>query len=177
MEQVSRGQESLVYGESERQAGRIDSARRAFGEAITHFRIECDLPGEARSLAGQAQVARDTGDLDWALHDQAEAIALFRRVGDGPALAHALHYAGDMFLELGRLPQAVAHLREALDLYRAGVEAPPLDFANALRSTARLAEALGEPAQARFYWQAARDRYAGLGVEAGVREAESHLKN
>lgn len=175
MEQASRGQESLAFGEAERRAGRIESARHAFAEAIARFRAECDLPGEAKSLTRQAQIARDTGNLDWALHDQAEAIALFRRIGDGGALAHALRHAGDMFVEQGRLAHAASHLHEALDLYRAGAEAPPLDFANAQRSVALLAEALKEPAEARYYWTEARDLYAGEGVDAGVREAEAHL--
>lgn len=180
MEQSSRGHESLAQGEAERRAGRAEGARQAFSEAIAQFRAAGDLPGEAKSLTRQAQVARDTGNLDWALHDQTQAVALFRRIGDGAALAHALRHAGDMFVEQGRLAHAAAHLHEALDLYRAGTEAAPLDFANALRSVALLAEALGEPAEARLYWEQARDRYAGLdaafdGENAGVREAEAHL--
>lgn len=175
MEQVSRGHRSLAQGEAERRSGRPESARRAFGEAIAHFRAEGDLPGEAKALTRQAQIARDTGDLDWALHDQAQAIALFRRAGDGGALAHALRHAGDMFVAQGQFAYAAAHLHEALDLYRADTEAPPLDFANALRSVALLAEALNEPAEARYYWGEARGHYAGQGVEAGVREAEAHL--
>ncbi|MBC9034172.1 tetratricopeptide repeat protein [Sphingomonas sp. JC676] len=180
MEQSSRGHQSLAQGETERRAGRAEDARRAFGEAIAHFRAEGDLPGEAKSLTRQAQIARDTGNLDWALHDQIQAIALFRRIGDGAALAHALRHAGDMFAEQGRLAHATAHLHEALDLYRAGIEAPPLDFANALRSVALLAEALGERAEARRYWEEAREHYARLdsvfpGENEGVREAEAHL--
>jgi tetratricopeptide (TPR) repeat protein len=180
MEQSSRGHQSLVQGETERRAGRADDARRTFAEAIDHFRADGDLPGEAQSLTRQAQVARDTGNLDWALHDQAQAIALFRRAGDGIALAHALRHAGDMFVEQRQFAHATAHLREALDLYRAGIEAPPLDFANAVRSIALLAEALGERAEARGYWEEARRRYAALdsifdGDNAGMHEADVHL--
>jgi tetratricopeptide (TPR) repeat protein len=180
MEQSSRGHQSLAQGETERRAGCAEGARRAFGEAILHFRADGDLPGEAKSLTRQAQIARDTGNLDWALHDQTEAIILFRRIGDGAALAHALRHAGDMFVEQHQLAFATAHLREALDLYRAGTEAPPLDIANAVRSIALLAEALDEPDQARLYWAEARTRYAALdsvfdGDNAGVQEAEKHL--
>ena len=180
MEQSSRGHQALTQGEAERRAGRTEDARRAFSEAIAQFRADGDLPGEARSLTRQAQIARDTGNLDWALHDQIQAIALFRRIGDGPALAHALRHAGDMFAEQSRLAHATAHLHEALDLYRAGIEVPPLDFPNALRSVALLAEALDEPAEARRYWAEARELYAGLdalfdGENEGVREAETHL--
>jgi len=180
MEQSSRGHQSLAQGEAERRAGRAEDARRAFGEAIAHFRAEGDLPGEAKALARQAQIARDTGDLDWALHDQTQAIALFRRIGDGAALAHALRHAGDMFVEQEQLANATAHLHEALDLYRADVEAPPLDFANALRSVALLAEALNERSEAHRYWEEARAHYAALdavfeGENVGVREADAHL--
>jgi tetratricopeptide (TPR) repeat protein len=180
MEQSSRGHQSLAQGEAESQAGRAEDARRAFSDAIAQFRVECDLPGEAKALTRQAQIARDGGNLDWALHDQIQAVALFRRIGDGPALAHALRHAGDMFAEQGRLAHATAHLHEALDLYRAGIEAPSLDFANALRSVALLAETLGENVEARHYWEEARDLYAGLdalfdGKNQGMREAEAHL--
>jgi len=180
MSEASRGHDLLAQGDAARHAGQPEDARRAFGQAVMHFRADGDLLGEARSLTRQAQIARDTGNLDWALHDQTEAVALFRRAGDGPALAHALRHAGDMFVEQGRLAHATAQLREALDLYRADVEAPPLDHANAVRSVALLTEALGEHTEARRYWHEARERYHALDAlfpdgNHSMREAEQRL--
>lgn len=184
MDEASRGARLLAAGDAERQAGRSDAARRAFAGAIAAFQIEADLTGEARALACQAQLARDAGDLDWAQHDQQAAIALLRYAGDGPALAHALRHAGDMFREAGDLPHAASALEEAAALYAADPEASPLDRANAVRSVALLAEALGERIKAHLLWQDARERYAALDAEfrqagvtgnPGVEEAEQHI--
>jgi tetratricopeptide (TPR) repeat protein len=180
MQQPSRGQEAIERGEASRRAGQPDAARQAFGEALARFRREGDLPGEARALTHQAQIARDTGNLDWALHEQVEAIALYRRAGDGPGLAHALRHAGEMFLDQDRLANATACLHEALDLYRANADTPSLAMANMLRGVALLANALGEREAARDYWVGARDLYATLdplfpGENAGVAEADRQL--
>jgi tetratricopeptide (TPR) repeat protein len=180
MEHSSRGQQLLSTGEAARRNGEPDAARAAFAAALTAFRADADLAGEARALARQAQIARDAGDLDWALRDQTEAIALYRRAGDGLGLAHALRHAGEMFLEQDRLAHATASLHEALDLYRADIDTPPLAMANMLRSVALLATALGEREAARGYWADARARYTALdhlfeGENEGVAEADRRL--
>jgi tetratricopeptide (TPR) repeat protein len=152
----------LARGDEARLAGRIDDASAAFAAAIAHCRTTGDLVGQAQALRRQAQIARDAGDLDWALHDQQEAVHLYRLAGDGVALAHALRHAGDMFLEQHRLAHATACIREALDLYGACPDARPLDVANAVRSGALLAEAMGEDDAARRLWRDAEARYAAL---------------
>ena len=70
MIEASRGYLLLDQGEDQRREGHPDAARRCFAEAISAFHADCDLSGEARALARQAQLARDAGDLDWAQHDQ-----------------------------------------------------------------------------------------------------------
>ncbi|MDG2533193.1 hypothetical protein P6144_06015 [Sphingomonas sp. HITSZ_GF] len=180
MEQSSRGRELLSTGEAARREGQPAAARAAFASALTAFRAEGDLAGEAHALTCQAQIACDAGDLDWALRDQAEAIALYRRTGDGLGLAQALRHAGEMFLAQDRLANATATLHEALDLYRADIDTPPLAMAEMLRSVALLATALGEREAARGYWADARARYAALdplvpGGKAGMAEADRQL--
>ncbi|MEP9358454.1 hypothetical protein [Sphingomonas sp. KR3-1] len=180
MEHPSRGQQLLSTGEAARREGQPEAARTAFAAALTAFRAEADLAGEARALTRQAQIARDAGDLDWALRDQTEAIALYRRTGDGLGLANALRHAGEMFLKQDRLANATAVLHEALDLYRADIDTPPLAMANMLRSVALLATALGERDAARGYWADARARYAALdhlfaGTNESVAEADRRL--
>ena len=72
-----------------------------------------------------------------------------------------------------------------LTLYRATPSAEPLDVANALRSAALHAEALGDNETARAFWIQARDRYAplddvferltGKAGNPGVAEADAKL--
>jgi tetratricopeptide (TPR) repeat protein len=179
MEQSSRGYRSLEQGELARRHGQPEQARRAFGEALFFFRNDADLAGEALALHRQADVAWELGEMDWALHEQAEAIALFRRAGDGLGLARALRCAADLCLAQQRMANAVAYLAEAMDLYRVHPDVEPRDWADALCSVARLAEALGEPVQARHYWQDAEAHYAGIGLtllreEDGIRIRARH---
>lgn len=176
MEPLSRGYAALEQGEAARRAGRLDDARVAFGRAIEIFRHECDPVGEAYALTRQAQNARDTGNLDWALHDQTQAIALYRHLGDAAGLAHALRHAGDMFVQQQQLPHATTHLHEALDLYRATPDVAPRDFADTVRSIALLAEALDERAEAKRYWEQARDRYVAIDTpETVIIEVEQRI--
>ena len=49
-----------------------------------------------------------------------------------------------------------------LALYRQARDAPPLDVANALRSAAVHAEAIGDGDSAEAFWLQARQRYAAL---------------
>lgn len=175
MAQTDRLGELLALGDAARREARDEDARTAYADAIRHCRAQADLPGEALALTRQAQIARDTGNLDWALHDQQEAIRLYRLTGDPCALAHALRHAGDMFVEQRQLAHAVASIGEALDLYRAAPDVAPVDLANAARSAALLADALGEAEPARTHWADARARYAVLGIDAGVAEADARL--
>ncbi len=178
MIETSRGYHLLGQGEDRRREGQPDAARRCFAEAISIFHLDFDLAGEARALMRQALMARDAGDLAWAQHDQQAAIALLRQAGDGVALAHALRRAGDIFLDQGDLDRAAAALAEAFVLYEAAADAPEIDIADAVRSVALLAEALGEPQQALMMWQDARERYAGSRCDEGapgMAEANAHI--
>ncbi|MBB5718401.1 tetratricopeptide (TPR) repeat protein [Stakelama sediminis] len=173
MDGTSRIAREMAQGEEARRTGRLEEARACFAEAITAARDEVDPLLEAQALEAQARVAQDGGNIEWALHDQQEAIQLYRLAGDGPSLAAALCEAGNLFLEQQQLAHAANSLCEALDLYRATPDASPLAVANAVRSTARLAEALGEREEACRYWQDARERYAALGDPLSIEQADA----
>jgi hypothetical protein len=64
---------------------------------------------------------------------------------------------------------------EALTIYRAHKETPPLDLANAIRGLALLKSNAGEVEEARALWAEARDLYAAVNVEAGVKESSRRL--
>ncbi len=179
MIEPSRCQSLIDQGQAARRDGRADDARRLFGEAIATARTDSDLTGQGHALTATAAIARDTGNLDWAIHDQQEAIALFRKAGDGRSLAGALREAGEMFLAQRHLAHASVALREALDLYAADPDAPGLAVADATRAAALLAEAAGDPGQARIFWRDARTGYAALDdadeVAEALREADARL--
>ena len=115
----------------------------------------------ALDLRRRARAARNAGDRELALADERAAVALLRLDSPGPELAHAVRHVADILVELDRAEEATAAITEALALYRA-IDAPPLDIANAMRSAAVHAEAIGDKAGARELWCDARTRYAAL---------------
>lgn len=139
----------------------------------------------AQAYVQAAQTARDAGDFHDALVQQRRAVALLRDAGDEAALAHAIRHVADILVAAGRASEAAEPITEMLMLYRGGSDAPPLDIANALRSAAVHAEAIGDNETARAFWIQARERYAGLDAvferltggpgNPGVAEADARL--
>ena len=121
-----------------------------------------DRRQQAATYAAAAQQARDSGDIYDALLQQRRAITLLRDIGDRAALAHAIRHLADILVADGRAGEAAESITEMLTLYRATPDAQPLDIANALRSAAIQAEAIGDNETARAFWVQARDRYATL---------------
>ena len=66
--------------------------------------------------------------------------------------------------------------REALKIYREGGAQEGLDYANAVTRMADLLEKTGEDDDALVHWAESKERYAALGLAAGVEEAERHIK-
>jgi len=99
-----------------------------------------------------------------------EAVALFREVDEPLVLAHTIRHLGDVYQEQGRPDLAEPRYHEALGLYRSHEDGPSLDFANAVRSLAVL-----RWEQTRTLWEEARDLYAAVGVEAGVKESSARV--
>ena len=64
---------------------------------------------------------------------------------------------------------------EALAIYRAHPETQPLDLANAIRSMAVLKQETGDRRRAIALWSEARELYASLQVDAGVKECTARL--
>lgn len=126
-----------------------------------------------RDLRRQAQAARDDGRFDDALELQEQAVALLREDGDEVALAHGLRHIADILRDMGDATGAAEPTAEMLAIYRELPEPPLLDLANAIRSAALQAEAIGAPDAA--LWREARDRYNAAGIGPGVAQAERHL--
>jgi len=144
-----------------------------------------DRRQQAASYAADAQQARDAGDFYDALLQQRRAVTLFREVGDRAALAHAIRHLADILVAGGQAGEAADSITEMLTLYRANPDAQPLDIANAMRSAAVHAEAIGDNETARAFWIQARERYAALDAlferltgsagNPGVAEADAKL--
>ena len=144
-----------------------------------------DRRRQAATYAAAAQQSRDAGDFYDALLQQRRAVALLRDLGDPAALAHAIRHLADILVAAGNAGEASESITEMLTLYRASPDAQPLDIANALRSAAVHAEALGDNETARAFWIQARERYAALdevferltgkAENPGVAEADAKL--
>ncbi len=137
----------------------------------------------ARSLAHQAQAARDAGGHAEAVALQKRAVAAFEELGDAAGHAHALRHLADILSESGEA-EAAAPLFEQVLAFHAGAGSP-IDAANATRGAALNAERLGRRDEAKRLWALARDRYAALdswfaerlgpGANPGTAEAAAHL--
>ncbi len=103
-----------------------------------------DLAAQAATYHAEAELLRKAGDREGALVRQRRAVALWRELGDAAPLAHAVRHIADMLVEAGRAGEASEPIAEMLALYRQAGDAPPLDVANALRSAAIHAEAIGD---------------------------------
>ena len=121
-----------------------------------------DLAAQAADYHAEAGQLRNAGDLAGALIRQRRAVALWREVGDTAALAHGVRHLADMLVESGHAGEAGASIAEMLALYARTRTAPPLDVANALRSAAVHAEAIGDGDSAEAFWLQARQHYAAL---------------
>ncbi|MDH7975763.1 hypothetical protein QH494_26550 [Sphingomonas sp. AR_OL41] len=121
-----------------------------------------DPAEQAAGYHAEADRLRKAGDLDGALVRQRRAVALWRDVGDSARLAHAVRHIADLLVEAGRAAEASEPIAEMIALYARLADAPPLDIANALRSAAVQAEAIGDSDTAEAFWLKARQRYAAL---------------
>ncbi|MFA5966036.1 MAG: hypothetical protein WC804_18620 [Sphingomonas sp.] len=145
-----------------------------------------DRADRAAGYHAEAERLRKAGDLDAALTRQRRAVALWREVGDTASLAHAVRHIADMLVEAGRASEASQPIAEMIALYARCRDAPPLDIANALRSAAVQAEAIGDSDTAEAFWLKARQRYAALDDlfekltgqpgNPGVAEADARIK-
>jgi tetratricopeptide (TPR) repeat protein len=100
-----------------------------------------------------------------------EAVALYRGAGEPLVLAHVVRHLGDVYQEQERPDLAEPCYHEALRLYRDHEQGTSLDLANAIRSLAVL-----RWEQTKELWKAARDIYANLSIEAGVKEGTDRLE-
>ena len=158
-----------------RRENRPNDARQDLIEAVALCRREGNGIELAGALADLGQIERDLHCNDAALKNYEEAAAIYCAAGDVLDWAHTVRHVGDILRNMGRKDLAEPYFRTALDLYRGDARTAPLDLANTLRGYALLMDDNGESVRAKPLWQEARDLYAAVGVDAGVKESSRRL--
>jgi hypothetical protein len=185
MDPIAEAEDALRRGETARRDKRLADADDAFAHAVALLREADDPARLANALSRQAQVAMDLHDYRNARTSQDEAVALTRRAGGSSSLPHSIRHLADI-LRAGGEPAAAAPLyAEMMALYEGAPNTPPLEMANAVRSCACNAQALGDRVAALALWRDARARYEaldevfrdiyGLKDNPGVAEADRRL--
>ena len=164
-----------VRAHQARRENRPHDARQDLIEAVALCRREGNGIELAGALADLGQIERDLHCNDAALKNYEEAAAIYRAAGDVLDWAHTVRHIGDILRNMGRKDLAEPYFRTALDLYRGDARTAPLDLANTLRGYALLMDDNGESVRAKPLWQEARDLYAAVGVDAGVKESSRRL--
>jgi tetratricopeptide (TPR) repeat protein len=167
---------ALIHkGYSARREDRLEDARGLFTRAVELSRNANDSGSLAQALAGLGQIERDLHhDLDARRHYE-EAVAACRTLQEPLRLAHTVRHLADILRGQGETSLAESSYLEALQIYRSTPEHRPLDLANTIRGFALLKSDGGDAQEARSLWQQAKDLYAAVDVEAGVKESERQL--
>jgi tetratricopeptide (TPR) repeat protein len=112
-----------------------------------------------------------------ALKHYEESASLLRRLDDPLRLAHTIRHLGLVHEDADRLDDAEECYDEALRIYREYATDDDMDYANAVRYAASIKERLRKADESRGLWQEAEQRYRTQGIDAGVKEAEDHLRS
>ncbi len=151
------------------------SARRDLIDAVALARRVPDPLQLAKTLTALGQIERDLHQTEEALRNYEEAAAIYRSANNPLKIAHTVRHIADIRRKKGQLTLAEPCYQEALAIYHAHAETPPLDLANAIRGYALLKEALGETREAIALWEEAGRLYAGMNIEAGVKESKRRV--
>lgn len=167
--------ELLRRAREARSENRLTNARRDLLEAVDLLRKDGVRTELANALRALGEIDRKLSDAVAARQHYEEAVAILREADDPFTLAHTVRHLGDVHYDAGRAPLAEPCYVEALTIYRGHEHAPPLDFANAVRSLAVLKDEAGEIEEATSLWQEARDLYEAVDVQAGIAESSARL--
>jgi tetratricopeptide (TPR) repeat protein len=160
-----------------RREGRLEDARRLYGDALEEARRDGPASRVIQALKGLGQIERDLRRPGAALPLYEEALAICRVEGNALATAHTVRHVGDLHREAGRTETAERCYLEALEIYRASKETAAIDLANAIRPLALLRDAAGARDEAKSLWEEARGLYAAAGVQEGVDECSRRLRH
>lgn len=167
--------EHLARAAEAKREGRFAAASDSLLRAIQLLRQENDSAALAHALRSLGDVQRSLPGSDGGLAAYQESIAILRQQSAPLKLAHTIRHLGDIYRHAGDFDQAARCYDEALSLYRGDPDAPPLDLANALRSSALLKEKTGDEQHAITLWEEARNLYVAANVETGAAEGSRQL--
>ncbi|MFF5404184.1 BTAD domain-containing putative transcriptional regulator [Streptomyces misionensis] len=98
--------------------GRNDDGERHLREAITHYRADGNLPGEASALCNLSRIHVKLGRLDSAVDLAGQGLAIYDRLGMTLRVANARLALGIALNAAGRSGEALEQLHEALRLFQ-----------------------------------------------------------
>jgi tetratricopeptide (TPR) repeat protein len=165
----------LSRGYEARRDHRLTDARKIFADAADLYNRTGEQALLAQALTGLGQIERDLGNGDSALRHYEGAAAIYRALNDPLRLAHTIRHVGDILREQRQIEPAEARYSEALQIYRGHDETSPLDLANTLRGFVLLKGESGDAPASASLWREAKELYAAVDVEAGVKESDRRL--
>ncbi|MHA4818959.1 AfsR/SARP family transcriptional regulator [Streptomyces aculeolatus] len=98
--------------------GRHDAAASYLEQALSRYRAEADLDGEAHALGNLARVSADMGRAGAAVDLAEQAVAIHRRLDAPLGIAGSLYTLGIALSHAGRHEEALNRLAQALELFR-----------------------------------------------------------
>ena len=110
--------EKLALAERARLSGHNDEARAAYGEALTLYKKEDHLRGQANVQRALGELERLADRNDEARAAFGKALALYKQIDDRRGQAEVQCGLGNLERMLGRYDQARAAYSDALTLYK-----------------------------------------------------------
>jgi DNA-binding winged helix-turn-helix (wHTH) protein/tetratricopeptide (TPR) repeat protein len=153
--------------------GNLDEAREYAERAVEGFRVLGHRRYEAPSLNRLARILRRQGDLDGAVQRHEQAIAIYRELGNAVGELSALSALTSVYLERGDFSRASLNAADVLD--RAAGTGDEILVADAMVQMAQVDKALSRHEQALGNYEAAREIFAELGDEPGLRAADTGI--
>lgn len=141
---------------------RLTEALESFDRAAAISREIGYRVGEGDALRGRGVVLGRLGRVGDAVRELTEALAIGRALGEADIETGTPHDLAVVLLDAGRLDEALPLLRAGLGLAERSDDR--YEQARALVALGRVAEAAGDPRQARRRWTAAERIFADLGL-------------
>lgn len=154
-----------------------NETRHELVEALEQSRTTRDQPELARCLHRLAKLDVADGHVAAAIGRYEEAVKIHLQRHDRRGLAEAILRLGEIHRDNDCQEVADMCHQEAVALYAAIPDAPPLEFAAALRSFALCKQKAGDFAAAVLLWQALGEIHASLAQDVEVCECEQRVES
>lgn len=167
-------QNQFQQGWALRNEGKYEEVFALAEEQLALAKEAEDKTSEALFLKLKAQAHHDRGELREALKYYKEIEHIYIALEDKARQMHTLRHIGNLYLDLEEFECAEKCLIQVLEAYEA---TPPaaLEMANTHRLYALALGGLNRQAEAKTYWQKAKEVYEKLWIPEAVEECEGYL--